>query len=263
MIIGSYSGKIKQTGWLCVICILSLCLDSCTEPDPFPDTPNISFEDITYYETDVATDTLTLSFNFEDGDGDLGLSSEEIYYPYNDLFYIVDSAIIQNEVMRDFRFVEYNDPNVYPPFYKIALTEFGGSYVFHSDTDDRPSFSCEDYEIDELDTLYIVKNDFRNNIYVKFFRDRGNGFEEYNYKDANAFECGLSFDGRFPILDKDNIGTSLQGTIKYKIQSASFRVVFRNYPMKLQFYIYDRALNPSNIAETPIFTLDELLQGGD
>ncbi|UXP30865.1 hypothetical protein N6H18_10925 [Reichenbachiella agarivorans] len=261
MIRGQYTRWIKE---ITTLCILVVSIHSCKEPDPFPNTPNITFENISYSETDNGTDTLTLEFNFEDGDGDLGLSSEDNTYPYNDFYYIVDSATISsNNIMTSFRFVKYGDQIALPPFYQLALSQSGGLYQFYSDTDDRPSFSCENYEIEDLDTLYILKNEFRNNIYVKFFRNRGNGFEEYNYKDANAFECGLSFDGRFPILDRDNIGTSLQGVLKYKIQSTSFRVVFRNYPMKLQFYILDRALNTSNVAETPVFTLDELLSEKD
>jgi hypothetical protein len=69
---------------------LLLCgvFSSCFDPPEFPRVPSIE-----YWKTefvDAATDSLIVYINFKDGDGDLGLDSEDpnyINYPYNNTFF--------------------------------------------------------------------------------------------------------------------------------------------------------------------------------
>ncbi|MCV9386785.1 hypothetical protein [Reichenbachiella ulvae] len=273
MIRAVFIGKIINST-LAILLMASMMLNSCSEPDPFPETPNISFESLKFIETtqNGIPDSLILAFNFEDGDGDLGLESFENEYPYHNFEFIVDA---------DGRAVTFSTNDITLPLYRqIPNTDLTSLF---SEEDIRPSYSCEDYdtlrindsrdtyvpqgapsnfpgsENYHLDTIYVVKNEARNNIYVEYYWDRGNGFEELDWAYAtNEFGCGESYNGRFPILDAQNMGTSLQGEIRYAMISSGFKIVFRNYPFKLKFYIYDRKLNKSNVVETPVYTLDEL-----
>ncbi|MGL1885961.1 MAG: hypothetical protein OCD76_05555 [Reichenbachiella sp.] len=263
--------RIYITIYALVLLVLSMSLFSCTEPDPFPETPKIEFAGLKFVELDQngMFDSLVLSFDFEDGNGDLGLRSDDNTYPYQDLSYIIDSVQTNSSGnATDFRFVTYQMNEVYPPFYYLAATTTGGIFDFFSEEDNRPSYSCVDYEIESdtinsiitSDTLYITRNENRYNIYVRFFRDRGEGFEEFDFIDREPFSCGIPFHGRFPILDAENIGTSLQGTIKYSMTSLGWVQVLREFPFKLKFYIYDRSLNKSNEVETPEFKLADITE---
>lgn len=254
-------------------------ISGCKEPDPFPNTPSISFERLRFVETaDNTPDSLILEFNFEDGDGDLGIESDETFPPFHDFDFIVDSTG---------RAVTLSADDVVLPFYRYV--PYTNKSTLYSEDDSRPAYSCDDYDtlrINEardtyipqganpnfqgseefhVDTLFIVKNETRSNMYVDFYWDRvGNGdFELLDWAYiTNEFGCGETFNGRFPILDEDNMGTSLQGLIKYSMISSGFEIVLRNYPFKLKFWIYDRSLNKSNEVETPVFTMDQLLNQG-
>ncbi|MBU2913867.1 hypothetical protein [Reichenbachiella agariperforans] len=267
-------GKIKGTFGLIIVIIIGLMV-ACEEPDPFPITPHISFEGLQFVEVEREgfPDSLILSFNFEDGDGDLGIRDFETNAPFHDFDFIVDDSG---------RAVTLNATDVTPPFYQQVPGS--SNTTLYSEDDSRPSYSCDDYDtlrinmdrdtyIEQgapsnfpgsddyhLDTLFIVKNENRYNMHVSYYWDRGNGFELLDWAYiVNEFGCGESFNGRFPVLDEDNIGTSLQGTIKYAMISNGFIISLRNYPFKLKFYVLDRKLNKSNVVESPVFTIPELI----
>jgi hypothetical protein len=107
------------------------------------------------------------------------------------------------------------------------------------------------------DTLYFQLNPDHNNIEVDFLVKNPNGtFTEFDWrKEFNFPNCGISFDGRFPILYKDRPGAPLEGRIRYGMGSIGFKVLFGLKTLKLRVQIKDRALNKSNIIETPEFTL--------
>lgn len=245
-----------------VMMSLIVCISSCQEPDPFPNTPNISFKNLKFVKTveNNTLDSLVLEFDFEDGDGDLGLSSDEFLPPYHDQDYIRDN---RGRLIR----LNTHIDSVELPLFRHNV--YDNTSTFFSDTDNRPSYSCQAYDTATIrvgpnttifDTLYVVKNAFRYNLYLKFFWDRGEGgFEELDFEFLTSqFGCGENFNGRFPILDASNIGTSLQGSIKYAMVSSGFEITLRNNPFKIQFYIFDRATNQSNMVETPVYILEDI-----
>ncbi len=66
-------------------------LSGCFEKEVFPDTPKIAFEDIVFFDG-TATDSLILTFSFEDGNGDIGIiESQDVLPPYNEFDVFVDS----------------------------------------------------------------------------------------------------------------------------------------------------------------------------
>jgi hypothetical protein len=108
-----------------------------------------------------------------------------------------------------------------------------------------------------VDTLYFQLNPDYNNITVEFLVKNSDGtFTEFDWREAfNYPNCGISFDGRFPILFKDKPGAPLEGKIKYGMGSIGFKILFSTKTLKLRIQIKDRALNTSNFIETAEFTL--------
>ena len=60
-------------------------------PENFPSTPEIEFSSLEYVGT-PGQDSLLLSLNFKDAEGDLGLSATDINPPFNPLNYKKDAA---------------------------------------------------------------------------------------------------------------------------------------------------------------------------
>ncbi|MEQ6169026.1 MULTISPECIES: hypothetical protein [unclassified Ekhidna] len=95
------------------ISVLVLTLTGCFEKDVFPDTPKITFEDIVFYDG-TNTDSLILTFSFEDGNGDIGINEgSDILPPFHEFDVYIDS--------RDTLVTESNLNEVVPPIYLAPL----------------------------------------------------------------------------------------------------------------------------------------------
>ncbi|MFY0651811.1 MAG: hypothetical protein JXQ96_07240 [Cyclobacteriaceae bacterium] len=253
--------------------LLAIILGSCSAPEDFSTTPSIEFDQIVYKDLEDAPDSLILFIDFQDGDGDLGLSRDENDYPYQDFDFVIDE---------DGRIVTLGATDVRPPFYRFAF-ESGSNPEIISEKDNRPGFSCDDYDLlfinenrdvfipkgtktTEInlaefreDTLYVIKNENRNNIFVDFYRKRGSGYEFIDWKRAfDVNGCGIDFNARFPIFDQTSLGSSLEGTIKYSMTSSGFNILIRTDTFKLKVKIKDRLLNDSNIIESRDLTLADI-----
>lgn len=268
----------KIWNWALLFAITPVLFYTCQEPDPFPNTPRIYFNNIEYVEIleNGSQDSLILYFDFEDGNGDLGLEGFETQAPYNDYNFYYDASST---------LITFNQTDVELPITKF---DYQNDAFQEYNEDIRPEYDCINYEIlyinyqdrtylspgqepdesqsglFELDTIFLERNPFRNNIEVKYFRKRG--FDQYEEIDwrfvANEFGCGLTYDGRFPVLDGESISSSssLEGTIKYSMNSFGFRTLLRKDTFNIQFRIFDRALNASNWSETGDITLDQLIR---
>ena len=96
-----------------VLLTLVLALTGCFDKDIFPNTPNIAFEDIVFYDG-VTTDSLILTFSFEDGNGDIGvIESQDVLPPFNEFDVYLDS--------RDSIVTEGNISSAVPPIYTAPL----------------------------------------------------------------------------------------------------------------------------------------------
>ena len=72
-------------GGLLSLLASSLTVSSCIDRPNFPDTPEIEFKNLKVQRVDTITgvfDRLTLTISFKDGDGDLGLSPDDVMPPY-------------------------------------------------------------------------------------------------------------------------------------------------------------------------------------
>lgn len=242
--------------------LLLTLLAACSRPEPFDVEPHISFSSLEYRVGEANRDSLILTINFTDGDGDLGLDDSDRYTspPYHPFNFVVDQegALVTLRKIR----------NATTPFNVfIRDRAMNNSSVPFGTSADAPPFIIngrvneQDYiqpnfvsftgDTVKTDTAYIHLNENFYNIYIDFLVQQPNGeFAEFDLIE----KFGVSFDGRFPILN-DPV-RSIEGTLTYRMVSA-FRIVpeLRNNNVKLRVQIRDRSLNPSNIIETEIFDI--------
>jgi hypothetical protein len=77
--------------YLILISIIFVSGACISPPDNFPSTPEISFKDLNFSTTDGA-DSLILSINFKDAEGDLGLNPSDVDPPFNPVTFIRDQS---------------------------------------------------------------------------------------------------------------------------------------------------------------------------
>mgnify|MGYP001467353718 FL=1 len=229
---------------------------SCEKDEGISKIPSISYENIEFKKSinNITQDSLILTINFIDGDGNLGLSNDENSYPYHPYNAIID---------QEFNWVTLGSSTVTPPLY---VYEPNGTYYSFSNNDNRPSYNCEDYIIDtvsstsKLDTFFIQKNDFNKNIFIEFLKKENNDFRVIDWKRIfdEEYGCGIDFNSRFPPLNISNSSQLLSGKLRYGMVSYGFEMVLKNDIFKLRVHIIDRELNKSNIIETPEVTLEEI-----
>ena len=237
--------------------LIVFILISCEKDEGISKIPSISYEKIEFKKSinNLNQDSLILTINFVDGDGNLGLSNDENNYPYHPYNAIID---------QDFNWVTLGSTSVNPPLY---VYEPNGTYYPFSTDDNRPDYNCENYIIDtissssELDTFFIQKNDFNKNIFVEFLKKENNNFIVIDWKRIfdEEFGCGIDFNSRFPPLNISNSSQLLSGKLRYGMVSYGFDMILKNDIFKLRVHIIDRELNESNIIETPEVTLEEIL----
>lgn len=198
-------------------------------PDDFPSVPSIGFNNVEYIETSNA-DSLIVSVDFKDGEGDLGLNPREINPPFHPLDYPTDAE--------------------------------GNLITYGNRPPDAPSFNNRDWRINPLinnvevkDTIWVKINPNQFNIFIKFFIKRGGNYTEYDFSGPPFYS---TFNGRFPrILDEER-ERAIEGTIRYAMLSLGWNSIFRNDTVKIEVQIQDRALNKSNIVSSPDFTLSQI-----
>lgn len=198
-------------------------------PEDFPTVPQIDFNDLEFVPTS-GSDSLIITLDFRDAEGDLGLNATDIYPPFNELIYLTDDA---------------------------------GQFITYSERpEDAPDFNNRDWVIFPLinnqeikDTIWVKENEDYYNILVKFFIKRGGNYSEFNWSDPPYF---TTFNGRFPRMLDEEQERAIEGEIRYSMLSLGWNSVFRNDTLKLEIKVKDRALNESNIVSTPDFTLSQI-----
>lgn len=261
---------------------MGLFLLSCFDPPEYSNIPTIEYESVSF--VDVANssdpDSLIVVVRFMDGDGDLGLDAN---YPGDTMCPV--HPITFFDTIRTSTVGYYYYPNktarvCLPPVPADELPDVGFvTYeTFRTDrygwrpklsVDTLPPFTkpfnCVNWEIrsvgGQIDTFYVERNPYHNNIIVQFMVKNANGsFTEFDWTKEFAYpQCGITFNGRFPILSKDlSRAAALDGKIRYGMASTGFTILFSIKTLKLRVTILDRSLNVSNTVETPEFTLQQI-----
>lgn len=238
--------NIKLTGFLLGLFVLV----SCERAPEFSDVPKIEFNNVEFIFNAMGQDSLAISVNFEDGDGNLGISSEEKKKPpfHEKTYFSAD-----------------------PPYQKLYDVEkiSPDQLLRIGDLDSLPEYNCSFYEIRSrtikvgeknetvTDTVYALPNPKNKNFFLTFLikEDDGN-FREFNFSE----ETCITANGSFTKLNSEDHDRPLQGTLTYFYRTLDFRTYFGNNTIKIKVQIMDRNENFSNIVESPEFTLDEILK---
>lgn len=264
---------------------ISIGVTACFDPPEFPISPEIDFEGIYFREARAVgeRDSLVLTISFRDGNGDLGLSSQDIDPPFQDVFYYLSDG---TDTTRLNKRQIYNE---LPQFVDVPSSAKGEIVTVRTTNDPFPNYiddqaSCTYYTytavfVDEsdkeiigdayvdtvlsyqgipdiyvlLDTFYYERNPNYANIDVEFWVKEGGTYKLFDWE--KEF-CTISFNQRFPVLS-EKIGP-LEGSLQYAMVTSGMKTIFSIKTMKLRVKIRDRDLNISNIIETPEFTLDKI-----
>jgi hypothetical protein len=179
------------------IFIFFILLSGCFSPPEFDSTPNIDFEAIQFVKgKDGTADTLVLSINFQDGDGDIGLSADETDPPFHATNYFLENNGDTSHLVTSTRYtnlppvievpsgtkgklVTYRTrkkviggqkpyENILPPYvdpYKCTAYRYDSIFVSAPDT---AIFNKKDYYLDrvmkdsghQFPDLYVLKDTF-------------------------------------------------------------------------------------------------------
>ena len=244
-----------------------MSLVACNRPPELPVEPTISYDDVVFEVTTttignvpIESFALKLTFNVSDGDGDIGLDGAESGRPYHEFDLVLNDAR-QPIVFGD------NPGDVFNCIDWIIESPVG-----------VPEDATFDYngDGDKSDTVKVRFNENRFNIFVDFFIKQPDG--SFIESDVRAWPPGSdnevtfcnteTFDGRIPCLSANDepcdfvrsTRRPIEGKITYEMISSGFLPVFRTSTIKMAFQIQDRALNKSNIVESPEFTLQDIRQ---
>lgn len=246
------------------VILFTLVLSSCFDPPVVPEIPEVSYKSLKYYEVpdgfipdegQRAVDSLVLTFEIQDGNGDVGLSSNDNFPPYHSYNVIVDGQGIPVRLGGEFELPYYS----IDPFNNVEL---------FSEEDNRPGYSCKDYVIlngqsgQNYDSaIFIEQNPFHYNLNIEILKKLRGEYQAVNYAEYTGnVDCSLSsFSSRIPVFDTDNLGKTLKGEISYTMPTNGHKFVLSRDTFKIRFFIYDRALNQSNIVDTPDLTLPQIL----
>lgn len=212
-----------------LLLLLSVGFSCISPPEDFPTVPEISFNNVEFVVTNDA-DSLIVTLNFRDGEGDLGLNPRDINPPFNELEYQVNNQ--------------------------------GTLITYKNRPAEAPSFNNRDWIIFPLinnivirDTIWVKENPNYYNIFVKFFIKRSGQYTEFKWSDAPYF---TTFNGRFPRILADERERAIEGNIRYGMLSLGWNSIFRNDTIRLDLQIQDKQLNLSNQVSSPDFTLAQI-----
>lgn len=198
-------------------------------PDDFPSVPKISFESIEYAPTS-GSDSLIIGIDFQDAEGDIGLSSTDDEPPFHDVDFLRDSN--------------------------------GELITYSTRPADAPAYNPIDWLVDPLvgnekvnDTIWVKQNPNQFNIFVKFFIKRNGEFTEFKWQDPPFY---TTFNGRFPRILTTEEGQAVEGNISYGMLSSGWEAIFRTDTIQVAVEIQDRALNRSNEVLSPEVTLAQI-----
>ena len=156
--------------------------------------------------------------------------------------------------------VTFDDPQATPPFYLIvdAVTQKDDIYSLEP----LPAFNCIDYEYDEEDDAYyyVKRNDKSSNLIIRYFKKREGVYLETTLPALNSNnDCPeLTTAKRIPIFDYEKLGKTLRGNFTYTENSRGLNDFLASDTFKIELYIYDRALNKSNVVMTSDLVLSDI-----
>jgi hypothetical protein len=199
---------------------LILTISACQKVPEYPAAPQIEFAKVNRYLVNnslflAQIDSIIITVNFKDGDGDLGLL-----------------------------------PNV-PPFTPFeVIYDNSGKFIRY---DHSTPFSCDSFNIDDYDKDHLLDTvkGIRITDYYNYFLEILIKTDSAHYRSFNFPSCN-NINGRFPPLNPDKYSGPLEGNLSFTINNTKvLRDSLYNKKVKFRIQIEDRAFHKSNIVESP------------
>ena len=222
--------------------------------------PRIDFQKIEFdHQVDGDFEKLSITFSYVDDDDDFGLDgtlAEHSMPPYQRGFYFLKSTgemitsdkLLNHEISLD-ELIRLDDKAV-APF--DTLPDLSPCFYY--------SYNATGVWTD-TESIYWVLNKNYYNLFVEFFYQDADGqYVEFDFHETFCFSfdarvfAGSGVEGPFSVHRVNQRITS----ITYTMHSLGFIAIFGDKKMKLRIHIQDRALNKSNVIETPEFVLGEI-----
>ena len=250
----------KNSLFILVLISTGLINISCERAPEFPEEPEISFDKVEFFrnvlsrdpESGNIVDQLQISVNFKDGDGNLGLISDDTKdFPYHestffkklpphDEVYNIE-GINQKGGISSNDLLQYGDLDTLPNYSEFSCFNynlFSRTVITNSDT------------IRVTDTVYVQPNRNFFNFFVDIYILENGTFKYFDFYK----ETCIPINGRFIYLNSSDADRPLEGTLTYTFEDANYiENTFRNDTLKLAIQIQDQDLNRSNIVESPPF----------
>jgi hypothetical protein len=244
-----------------------LLVGSCFEPPEFSIFPEIEVENVRVKNIADPTqpDSLIISINFKDGDGNIGIDGSENGPPFHERWFFLKnpSPTCEPGVAAPCTKISFIDQTNLANYITYKLRRAGTPY------DTLPALSqpsdCLKYVVlrnsnnAAIDTLYSQLNSRYFNLFISVYVKNGATFQKYEFNNAAYPNCDIyGLNSRLPILAKDgdvNSKLPLEGIITYKLTSASFTPLIGKTLM-LRIQIMDRDGNLSNIDDSNEFNFN-------
>jgi hypothetical protein len=197
-----------------------LTISACQKVPEYPVTPQIEFDKISRYLVNnsfslVPIDSIIITVNFKDGDGDLGLV-----------------------------------PNS-PPFTSFDIKyDSSGNFIRYKHIN---PFSCDSFNIDyyDSDNFADTIKGIRHSDYYNYFLELIIKTDCTHYRPF-IFPFCSNINGRFPQLSPDRYSGPLEGNLSFTINNTKvLRDSLKNKKVKFRVQVEDRAFHKSNVVESP------------
>jgi hypothetical protein len=246
------------------LAVILFFLISCKDQEEvYPAQPHIEFVNVEFAEETQAQlpSALSITFSITDGDLDFGLSTEQTDFPYQFAYYYlkkdgeqISSDKLERGEVTHTDLIQAEDRSS-APFDTLPDPATSCKYLFYTYSE------VPDYQSAHL---YADRNENFSNLFFKLLLKQPDG----SFVEEDIFEefC-VDFNARIlPISDfpkhqeqitgpfKITMASPQKGQITYTIRSSAFKL-WESRTMKVVIYVKDRALNTSNIIETPQFLI--------
>ncbi len=269
-------------------------LTSCFNEEEFPDTPRIEFVALEYADSPT-TDSLILTFSFEDGGANIGTLGND-FSPQYDLFVDSEPKVLTADNLDQAVPPIFLAPIVFDNVVPVRLD--GNTITILPDANSYPAFIEDEVYTEDVnditlncpnvinetlsifDSLDVAVYELTNPLYELITLQSINSEvpalirEDYNNlritfeRIVNGEPQEIDFNAEFPNTSQcvddfdariplfDQNGTS--GTISYSMISAVLDIPLAINPFRVRFQVVDRLGNVSNEVVTPTYLLSEI-----
>ncbi len=235
---------------------------SCKEDERLPAEPKLTFEGASLVQKQSPHDLDIIKFKFfiQDGDGDLGLSYQDLDSPFHEKNYFyrdtgkpITNTKFKKESIDHHLLVSYRD-RLHPPYDTLPL--FQVPYCYYLTNWEIIFNDLNTYNPEIIDTLYSKENIYFNNLWIDFYTAEADG--QLKLFDIKNEFCAV-YNGRLPVLSNDDTAdpfeivtySRFESSITYNMKY--YDLMFKNKKIIIKASVVDRALNVSNeIQSTPL-----------